>query len=320
MSGFRILVTGVGGDIGVNIARCLLEGPYANALLGCDMQSLAFGRRYLPAFEIAPSVANEEAYVAFLDSMVHRHHVKYVYPGTEAEIRFLNKNRELFKSKDIVPVINNPEIIDTFLDKLQTAQFFHGQGIAHPQTTVLAEYADNFLFPLVLKKRFGSGSKLVLIVHTPEELAFYRKKYTDAELLVQEYIGRSDAEYTGGVFSDGNEVHSILFRRSLASDAGITLFAELADEPKFDALAKKVAKATRLRGAINIQCRKVGDEFVPFEVNPRISGTAYIRHHFGFKDTQWWLSMLEGGTINYTPRYKKGVAVRAISEVFLDVC
>jgi len=84
-------------------------------------------------------------------------------------------------------------------------------------------------------------------------------------------------------------------------------------------LSSKIAEAVSLRGSINIQSRRVGDVFLPFEINPRISGTVLFRKKFGFDDVSWWMDILSGKTYDYVPLFKSGRAIRHYSECYFDM-
>ncbi len=50
--------------------------------------------------------------------------------------------------------------------------------------------------------------------------------------------------------------------------------------------AEKIAKALSSVGPINIQCRKLKNKYYIFEINPRFSGTTYIRSVMGHNDIE----------------------------------
>ncbi len=319
MKKISVLVTAVGGDIGDNIVKCLQDREPSLTIYGSDMDPYAFGRVRVKEFFCPTPAVKESEYAAFLAEIIKQKKIRYIFPSSEAEIEYFHRNRAKYLSQNVHVMINNPLILDNFSDKYQTSLFLKDKGVDFPRTFLLNEYNNQLPFPVLIKKRKSSGSKIVLIVNNPEEMQFYRKKYLKEDLIVQEYIGHKDEEYTIGVFSDGKNTHCIGLRRYLASDAGITRFAELVYDPEINALGCKVAQLTGLEGCLNIQVRKTDKGFIPFEINPRISGTSYIRHYFGFKDVQWWLDMKEGRPIQYVPKFERGFAVRAVREVFLDL-
>ncbi len=320
MKNLSVLVTGVGGDIGHNIVRCLRDASHRLEIYGSDVDQYAFGKDEVIEFFQSPHAKSEKEYSEFLKNIVNTKKTKYIYPSSETEIEYFDRHRDLYKKLNVEVMINSHLILDTFFDKYRTSEFLKRQKLPYAKSFLMAGYNSDFDYPIIIKKRRGSGSKLVLVVNNGEEFDFYKKKYVDEDLIVQEYLGSPSQEYTLGVFSNGKEIYCIAFRRHLFSDVGVTKFAELIVDSKLEQLGRDVARVTQLEGSLNIQVRKARDSYVPFEINPRISGTAYVRHRFGFSDVQWWLDMKEKREVQYIPKYRQGVAVRAISEVFYDLC
>jgi carbamoyl-phosphate synthase large subunit len=314
-----ILVTGVGGDIGENIVKCLEECGQDITLYGCDADKYPSGRSRVKECFVSPRADNKDAYSKFLDKIIQEKKIDYIFPSSEIEIDYFNLNRGLYDGKGVRLIINNKTILDNFLDKYNTSMCMKKHGLAYPKTFLIDEYKNELPYPVILKKRKGSGSKIVLVVKNDKEMEFYREKHRNEDMIVQEYLGSVDEEYTIGVFSDGKNIYCMAFRRYLSSDVGVTKYAELVIDKEIDNMAKKIAECSGLNGCFNVQARKTKSSYIPFEINPRISGTAYVRHHFGFKDVQWWLDILENRPVSYTLVYKSGVGVRSISETFFDM-
>jgi len=311
----KILVTGVGGDIGWNIVRCLMDTSYNIDLLGCDIDPYAAGRKLVKKFLTAPMATNDKEYRSFMTSVIKQYKIQYIYPSSEAELEFFNCNRETFEQSTVI-FINNPFIMDTFSDKYETINFLKKNDFPYPTTYLVEDYENQLDFPFLIKARRSSGSKSVLKIRDQEEFEFYRKRVTDA--IIQEHIGTEDEEYTAGIFSDGHSVYSICFRRYLGY-SGLTKFAELIYDDKIRVLVEKIAKVCQLEGSMNVQLRKTTNSYIPFEINPRISSTVYFRHCFGFKDVKWWLDLKENKKIEYKLKYQKGIGIRTVGEVFFDL-
>jgi len=223
-------------------------------------------------------------------------------------------HRDCFKGVELF--INNTNIVRTFLDKYATVNFLKENGFSYPRTYLIEDYNGELSLPLLLKKRRGYGGKGLILIDDAAELEFYKRKTKD--MVVQEFIGTPEEEYTIGVFSTGKDVHSIAFKRCLGYGS-LTKVAQLKYDSDIKDLAERIAKASCLEGSLNIQVRRTEGGYVPLEINPRFSSTVYIRHCFGFKDVQWWIDLKEGRSIKYIPKYRKGIAVRAINEIFFDL-
>jgi carbamoyl-phosphate synthase large subunit len=152
----------------------------------------------------------------------------------------------------------------------------------------------------------------VFIVNDYDEL---EKKYLAMEnAVIQEYVGSADDEYTMTVFSDGDIVNQITFKRTLGL-GGMSRFVELVHDESLNEVAGKIAGLFGLRGSINVQMRKRNNRFCVFEINPRISSTIGFRNQLGFNDVAWWIDMQEGKQVKkYDTPEAKVHGVRSVEE------
>lgn len=312
----NILVTGIGGDIGQGIIKCLIDVDYASNLYGCDLDKYAAGQKLVKGFFISPRVEVEEKYIKFLSKIIEEKNIEYIVPSTEAEIKLLGKYRKSQVFKDVNILINNQLILDTFLDKYNTITFFQENKIMCPKTYLVEEFQGQLPFPVILKSREGAGRKGFFIVNNNEDLMYFKRNYKKA--IIQEMVGDIDHEYTIGVFSDGKKVNSIGFRRYLGYGS-LSKYVEIENDTKIQELAEKIASITNLKGSINIQTRKVNGEYIPFEINPRLSSTLYFRNYFGFQDLKWWIDINENIEVEYKSRYSKGIGIKTVGEVFFEL-
>jgi carbamoyl-phosphate synthase large subunit len=318
MKQLRFLVTAVGGDLGQSVVRCLKDAGYRAFLVGCDMNPYAAGQADVDAFYQAPPVRETEEYISFLRQTIETEAVDYVFPMSDPEIIFVNENRHVFDDCPAAFIVNDQKIISTFMDKFQTIEFFKEKGIPYPQTWLPGDYKGQLNFPVILKKRRGSGSQSLFKVNDGEELQFYLKRGSD--MLIQEYLPGEDNEYTSGLFSDGKTVYTITFKRKLAP-GGFSQHVELVTDPTIAAFTRQVTHALDVNGYldVNVQFRVTEKGCVPFEINPRFSSTVYFRHRFGFTDVLWSLALHMGQTISYSPRYTSGIGVRKFTETFFQM-
>jgi carbamoyl-phosphate synthase large subunit len=310
-----ILVSAVGGDIGAAIVRSLID--FEGTIIGCDMSRNASIREPLHKFILVPSADDFLNYKNTLLDIIKQEKVDFFFAVSEPEIKTVNVFREELEKHGVKLLLNNSLIVNTFLDKYETVRYLKRLNIRVPRTVLLEEYNGDFDFPFIVKSRFGSGSKTFRNVEDEIDLEYLKKK-KNVHQIAQECIGHSDQEYTTGIFSDGTSVSSITFKRRLGF-GGVSVEAKLVKEPFLENLAETIAKATGLKGSINLQSRRVDDIFIPFEINPRISSTLLFRKRFGFDDSIWWLNILSGKGYSYKPKYKSGVAVRYLREAYYDL-
>ncbi|MFA4884229.1 MAG: ATP-grasp domain-containing protein [Candidatus Margulisiibacteriota bacterium] len=312
----RILLTGVGGDIGQSVTGCLLETEYAERLCGCDLDRYAAGRALLDVFKTAPSVSDRQRYEKFILRSIAELNLSHIIPLTEGEIDYFSLEKRRFEKLGVKVLVLNRKIIDKFLDKYLTIEYLKAHGFKAPRTYLPEDYRGNLSFPLLLKDRHSCGGKGLVRVEDQAAMDFYLRR--NPRSIIQELVGTEDEEYTVAVFSDGKKVLSMAFKRQLGYGS-MTKFARLAEDPRITRLVTRLARLCRLVGPMNVQMRKTKAGFFPFEINPRISSTVFFRHRFGFHDVKWWLDINHGKTVEYSPQFSSGVAVRTIGSVFFEL-
>ncbi|MBN1636166.1 MAG: ATP-grasp domain-containing protein [Deltaproteobacteria bacterium] len=311
-----VLISAVCGDIGGGAVRALREASLR--IIGCDMKEGCPVSNVLDAFFKAPAASNQDNYLSFVKEIIRKEKVDAFLPISEPEIEALSERRDDVESTGVSLLLNNRLIIENFIDKLKMIRFLNGLGVKVPKTMPLSTYDGTFDFPIIIKPRKGYGSKRLWQIEDEFDLAYVKRK-DDGFLIAQEYVGCSDEEYTTGVFSDGNNISSITFRRRLGF-GGLSVEAEYAESPFLDELAAKIAIATNLCGSINIQSRRIKENlFVPFEINPRLSSTLSLRKYFGFDDAVWWLDALWGKGYHYEKKFKAGKMVRFVSDYYFEM-
>jgi len=325
MDRLNILVTAVGGDLSQSTIKCLRESRYSTDITGCDMNPFAPGQIDCDSFLTAPPVKDSSNYIQFIRNIVEEKKIDFIFPLSDIEISFFNQNPGILPpSSSAVVMINEPHIISTFMDKYATVDYFKTHGIDFPQTFLPSEPGFTFEslppFPLILKKRTGSGSSGLFKVNDTEELQFYLKR--NENMIIQEFIPGSDKgegnnEYTAGIFSDKKNVYTIVFRRKLAP-GGYSQEIELIDDERVNRFVHHLGKTLDFKGSLNVQFRVVNDRCISFEINPRFSSTVYFRHCFGFRDVEWSIMMAQNQPVEYTPLYKKGIGTRKTCEIILS--
>lgn len=310
-----VVVSAVGGDIGYNVARALSSNGFR--IVGIDCRTVDNIDGIFDEIVTVSASAHEDAYLSEVIELLESKKADFFVPVSEPELLTVSRSAHRFDALSTRLVINRRNIVETFSNKYETAMFLRRHGLPHPKTFMLADYAGELGFPLVVKPVRGCGSKRVWVVEDDDDLDYLTRK-NDGTLIVQELVGTSDQEYTTGVFSDGKTTRSITFKRILGF-GGLTVAAELCRAGEMDSLAEVISARCSLFGSINIQTRRVDGRFIPFEINPRFSSTLPIRIAFGFNDARWWLRCIEGKGFAYAPTYRTGRVVRRITEHYFDL-
>jgi len=341
----RVLVTAVGGGgNGEQLVKSLRLSALDLRVVGTDLSAVAAQQSGADACYALPP-AGASGYVEALLDLCVKEKIEVLLPGSEPELRVLAPRAA--EVRDVVPLfaINEPELINVCTDKFATNAFLESHGFAAPRSW-LVRHSDQLdgirEFPLIAKPVVGGGSQNVYLIQDADELrmigTFLLRYFKD--ILVQEYVGRVDQEYTVGVLFDGHGqlINSIALNRFILTSLSNRLRApnrtdrrdlgevlaissgvsqgRVDDFAELRAHCEAVGKALGARYAINVQCRIADGEVMVFEINPRFSGTSSIRAMLGFNEPELLIRKhILGENIGDKPPYRFGTVLRGLREV-----
>lgn len=318
-----VLVTGVGAPPGVSIMKALRHSELKPRIIATDAEPLSVGLFRADAGYLLPRAdRHPEDYLRRLTQLCSDERIDLIVPGSEIEMKILAPRRqEIEEETGATLALNDAQWIDVFTDKWRTVEELRGSGIAVPDSVLpaddrdLAAFLENRGYPLIIKPRFGSGSKQVFRIESTAQLEFFRS-YVPQPIL-QEYLEPDDEEYTVGVYKSrsGAEVFQIAFHRSLA--AGLTYKAKVVFAEDIAEVCRAFARAFDVWGAFNIQLRRTAGGVKVFEVNLRPSSSAVMRAHFGFNELDLTLRDLFYQQPLKSPEVRGGYAFRYWDEVYV---
>lgn len=285
----NVLVSGVAGDIGLGVGRILRDWGWEGALHGIDVQTKHAGSFVFDQCSVAPR-ANDASYIDFLAEFVVKHNIKFIIPTSEAEIAVFT-HQKLSELCGAQILRSNELVISKSLDKYECLSYLSAAGVQVPQNGLVGTDAPSG-YPVILKPRFGQGSKGILRIESESE---YRISAVDGYVW-QKYLAPEDEEYTCPVYrSDSVAPRILLIKRKL--QGGLTGSGEVVEN--FDVLTyvTAIVSAMQLDGVMNIQLRLTESGPYLFEINPRLSSTLVFRDKLGFCDLRWWLMDKMGLTV-----------------------
>ena len=308
----KVLLAGIGsGSLGLELLKCLVL-DHEVSVYGADIDPDSYGisdKRFEKTFVIKdtdPGKFCQELLKICIDEGI-----RHLAPGAEATNRILCANQDLFRSKGINPFVNSQAVFNICSDKIRCNSFLRSKGLPSLATLYVAEGGtlSNFdKFPCVVKPASESGgSNMVFLAEDLKEAQFF-VGYLSARGVascVQEYIDSSD-EFTVGVMSslEGRILSSVALRRKLSSKLSRSLSygnrvissgwsqGKIEAFPEICKQAEKIALAMGSTWALNIQGRVRDHRFIPFEINPRHSGTSFFRALSGVNEVLIGLNSL----------------------------
>ena len=292
----RILVTGTGSLIGQAIIKSILSSKIREnvTLFGGDYFENTIGSYWCEKNFILPDLLNPleiDNWKHKIYEIVMQYKIQIIFVGVDFELLyFADIKKDLKENYQCTVVVSDREVIEIGNDKYRTYQFLCDNGIPAPQTYLLESISDSLIeYPFIVKPRVGARSRGVEIIKNGIELDSFCQKYLNQGYIAQELVGTDNTEYTCGVlYWNGECKHSIVLKRKLKE--GNTMLAEYnsSEEESITHYIREIANKLKHYGSCNLQLR-IDCKGQPklFEINPRFSGTTYMRALFGYNEVEF---------------------------------
>lgn len=339
MKKITVVITGVGGGgVGEQVMKSLRLCGDRYRIIGTDMTEFSIGLYRADTRYILPP-ANNDDYIDKLLEICDKEKARVLVLGSEPELRTISKHRQRFAEQGILLLINDQEVIDRCMNKWETHLWLEVHGFKSPYSYLPdGNNPPDIELPAIVKPAIGGGGSFnCYMARDRDELLFFvnyiRKQ--GIQPVIQRYMGDADNEYTVGVLTDmvnGELLGSIALRREITSglsnrmripthDGGKMLVVssgisqgEFRDYPQIRQECERIALALDSRGPLNIQCRVHRGEVYVFEINPRLSGTTYLRALAGRNDPDILIRRHLLGDNAPLSEYKEGLALRGLTE------
>lgn len=322
----RVLVTGAGSGVGQGIVKALRIGELGATVVFADIDAFNAGFYRGDEALLIPKVEDAGALDAVITN-IRSARVEAVFVGSVFDLTFFADNRATIEHETGAKVIvSPPEVIRIGLDKWLTAEFLREAGLPHPESRLPQNVDDacaiaaQWGYPVVLKGRKGRASREVFVVRNDDTLrgAYAAVREPMLQRMIAEPSGALGVEYTCGIVkcADGSVLGPAIARRSLRD--GHSWVMEVGTFENLHPLLRAIGERLPIVGPFNVQLMVGAHGPMPFEFNPRFSGTTPIRAHFGFNEPELTLRSIVLGETVETPAMRSGMAFRYHEEVFVD--
>ena len=311
----RVLITGIGGNVGQGVLKALRAGRESYHIVGIDMEPLSAGFSLVDRYYQTPRTGDLAFRNAF-ETIVRDEAIEAVYVCSPTELEFFASHKDELGTTVLV---NPLPVVRIGSDKLKTAEFLRDHGFCFPETVAASD--DDGIealiarhgLPVIAKPRAGFSSRNVFLVDSREKIRAAATLVPD--LLVQQYLPDDRAEYTAATLSGADQkVRAlIIFRRDLIQ--GTTYRTELIEDPQMERQVVEITEALGAVGPCNLQFRVIDGMVYVFEINPRFSGTSGVRYLYGFNDCEMAFDLLHLKTEVTQPALNKAVVLRYWNEI-----
>jgi carbamoyl-phosphate synthase large subunit len=215
---------------------------------------------------IVPRV-DDPAYIPALAEIVRERDVRLVVPLTDIDSVQLPHHRHARAPPLLLP---DTDIVVKTADKYEAHKLFEQHGIPSPPSWLPGEVPEDARFPLLVKSRYGYGSRNIYRAEDRRQLDFFLG-YTPVESFVQTCcLGE---EFSIDVLCDfeGRCLNAIP-RTMILSKGGESIQGRTIKDPELIEAARRVAEALPLKGPATIQVFREDGEHRVTDVNPRFGG------------------------------------------------
>lgn len=291
--GVNILITSVSRKVWLVKAfeEALRQEGIGGKVISTDINNLSAGlyvsnRHYL----VPPSP--DQNFIPTILGICKKENIKLLIPTRDGELLLFAKNKEKFEKQGTHVMVSNPEIIEICNDKYRFYQFLTENNIPTPKTYISEQINFPFIhYPLLVKSRYGSGSKSVFKVKNEEELKFFINYVPNP--IIQEFV--NGKEYTIDLLTDFNgKILTVVPRERIETFCGESYKGETIKDIKMMQYAKNLAEKLGTIGHITIQCIKNDSGIKFLEVNPRFGGGAILGIKSGANTPLLMLRLING--------------------------
>lgn len=215
-------------------------------------------------------------------SECRRRDVRTILPTRDAELAFWADARTALEAEGIGVIVSRPDNLTLCLDKLAFAEWGKAEGM--PVIPAAKRPEDVPGHALVVKERFGAGSRSIGIGLSPSEA----KRHADglADPLFQPLITGEEISIDAWLTSTG-VVHGLVLRRRSRVINGESQTTITFRDPALEAQAAGVLERINLSGPVVMQAivREAGLAII--EVNARFGGASTASISVGL-DLLYW--------------------------------
>jgi len=295
----NVLITGIGGSIGIDVARSLRADPDLR-IIGCDASDWGLRQtRALVDLSVPVPRADREprGYLDALRALIAEQNVAFAFVNPDPELESLAALGEGLPCATSMPPIDT---VGVTLDKARTVARAGDAG-GFPATAEVATEDDlagafaTLGSTLWMRYAVGAGGRGSLVVENADEagawMRYWNRRGKDYQWVLQEYLPGSNINWTG-LYVGGKLIVTAAMER-LAYFLGPTTASGVSgqvsrcgtvDPDRYEELCNRVVRAldTTPHGVYSVDLRHdARDQPRVTEVNPRLAGRPWLYTNAG---------------------------------------
>ena len=307
--GQNVLITSIAKKIPLirSVRRALAKFDPGALVYGADCDADALGVHFVDAFWQCPRL-DELSFQGLLEYCL-RHGISFVVPTRDAELPVFAEYRPALAEAGIEVLVGSPSSVANCVDKLRFAKLLEVSRLpAIPTTEDFDSVRDHP--SLVVKERFGGGSKNLHCNVSPEE-ALGLSKHLESPIFQPFLQGR---EFSVDLYRDRKGcVHGVVCRTRDSVVGGESQITTLVESPVLADLCEQVVRALAFWGHATLQAIELpSGEFRMLECNARFGGASTLSDEAGLESFYWFLLEASGENLNSHPFARSRAGLRLI--------
>ena len=264
-----ILITSAGSGAALNCINALqsqIELPVR--LVAADANPLAAGLYLADKGYVVPVILSPN-YIETILKICQLEGVDVILPCFSTEIRVFAASTAILARHAIRCLVPPADVVRIFEDKWLSYQFLRQHNILTPPTWLACEVPMSPDYPLYLKPRLGSGSRLSYRIDTPSDLDFYRARSPEPSI-VQKFV--DGPELTIDALADNrSQLVAAIPRERLRVRHGVSVTARTITNEFLVDEVQRIVSLAGIVGPVNLQGILNGQDFFFTDINTRFA-------------------------------------------------
>lgn len=305
--------------------RKLLVSYFKQRINGFEKVVVTDCSVYAPAlycadkYYIVPKMTDSN-YLSDILTICNEEKINAVLPLQEDELVLIAKNKELFLSNNIIPIISDANIISVCRDKYKFYMDMCDLSINSIPTFLMDELGEirkKYDLPLFMKPRFGAGSVSNYKINTQEMIEAISNS-EEGEFVLQPYC--EGVEYGINVYVDmiSKEVVEIFILKKIRMRAGETEKSVSVKNTEIERIVNDICSKMNFIGPVDIDLIEKDGKYYVLEINPRFGGAYPHAHSCGVNFVKLIANNIDGKVNNpFEMAYEEGVIALRYTDVFI---
>ncbi len=218
----------------------------------------------------------ESGYLETVLDICRRQQIRGVISLVDPELSQIARHRGQFIKIGATPIVSDEYIVELCLDKYRMSEFLgeHGFGLINSYTDKESFFTalnkGQVGYPVIVKPTKGSASTDVDTAVSDEEvnLLFDRR----SGMMIQQRINGTEFGIDAYVDILSGDLVALFAKKKLKMRAGETDISVSVKNQRITDLITRLTSTLDLRGVIDVDIIRAGNEYYVLEINPRFGG------------------------------------------------